>query len=72
MTKHPQYSSDEQDFEDDVSDHSGAEAGFERIRRTTEKTPSIKGDRRQQGKEWGKAVNKYHKQRKRIEGPGKP
>lgn len=38
---------------------------FERVRKQTGKAATVKGDRRQQEKEWGRAINKFHKQRAR-------
>jgi|GEM_PF-2453914 len=79
MTKRPIASDDDldpidQDDQDeqryDVDEE--VEPGFERIRRNTGKTLNPKQDRRQQDKEWGKAINKHHKDRKRFNGPGKP
>jgi hypothetical protein len=48
------------------------EPTFERLRKQTGKPQTLKNDRRQQGKEWGKAVNKYHKQRRRAGEYNKP
>lgn len=62
--------SDELEPLDDADEQEAA--GFERIRRSTAKAANPKLDRRQQSKEWGKAINKYHKERKRFEGRGKP
>jgi hypothetical protein len=45
---------------------------FERLRKQTDKPQTLKNDRRQQAKEWGKAVNKYHKQRRRAGEYNKP
>jgi hypothetical protein len=40
--------------------------GFERIRRSGDKKPTPKGDRRQQDKEWGKMHSKFSKQRSKL------
>jgi hypothetical protein len=54
------YDSDEQD-----------EPTFQRLRKQTGKV--IKnGERQQASKEFGKRINKFHKERRRHEGPGKP
>jgi len=45
---------------------------FERVRKQTGKAATPKDDRRQRSKEWGKRINKFHKERRRYEGPGKP
>jgi hypothetical protein len=72
MTRQPIASDDDLDpIEEQYVDEEG-EPGFERIRRTTSKAPSPKLDRRQQDKEWGKAINKHHKERKRFGGREKP
>lgn len=47
------------------------EPTFERLRRQPGKAPTIKGDRRQQSKEFGRAMFKYHKERRKG-GSGKP
>ncbi|HWQ12766.1 MAG TPA: hypothetical protein VNL77_08200 [Roseiflexaceae bacterium] len=58
-----QYDPDSWDDEEDP-------ATFERMRKQTGKPATVKGDRRQQEKEWGRAISKFHKQRAR--GNGKP
>ena len=48
------------------------EPQFERLRKQTGKPTTVKDARKQESKEFGRAVNKYFKQRRRYEGPGKP
>ncbi|MFO7170894.1 MAG: hypothetical protein DIU80_022935 [Chloroflexota bacterium] len=38
---------------------------FERVRKQTGKAGTVKSDRRQREKEWGRAVSKFQKQRAR-------
>ena len=58
-----------QDFEDwDEQD----EPSFERLRKQSGKPMSLKDTRKQGAKEFGRAINKFHKERRRYEGPGKP
>ncbi|MFN8478253.1 MAG: hypothetical protein U0074_10605 [Kouleothrix sp.] len=45
---------------------------FERVRKQTGKQLTVKDARKQESKEFGRAVKKYFKQRRRIEGEGKP
>ena len=45
---------------------------FQPLRKQTGKPQTTKESRRQQGKEWGRAVNKYHKQRRRAGEYNKP
>ncbi len=75
MTKRQHASDDEFDpfmsyslLDDDLEE----EPGFKRIRRSGDKPASPKSDRRQQDKEWGKQINKFHKQRKKITRNQKP
>jgi hypothetical protein len=49
---------DEEDF-DEYAEQFEEQAGFERIRSNTNKPQSIKTDRRQQDKAFGKAINKH-------------
>ena len=42
------------------------EPGFQPLRKQSGKPQTTKDSRRQQAKEWGRAVNKYHKQRRRA------
>lgn len=45
------------------------EPAFQPLRKQTGKAPTLKGDRRQQAKEWGRSMHKFHKQRPKT---GKP
>lgn len=61
-------------YTDDVGEADEAyddqdEAGFKPIRRQKQKSFTSKDDRRQQQKEWGRSMHKFHKQRRRD---GKP
>jgi hypothetical protein len=59
----------DRDYEDlDEQD----EPSFQRLRKQSGKPQTIKDSRKQAGKEFGRAINKFHKQRRRFEGPGKP
>jgi hypothetical protein len=59
--------------DDDYDDMSEPdEPTFQRVRKQTGKPVTLKEDRRQAAKEFGKRINKFHKQRRRYEGPGKP
>jgi hypothetical protein len=42
------------------------------VKKQTGKPVTFKEDRRQAAKEFGKRINKFHKERRRYEGPGKP
>ena len=42
---------------------------FQPLHKQTGKATTLKDDRRQKGKEWGRALHKHHKQRERT---GKP
>jgi hypothetical protein len=55
---------------DDISEQE--EPAFQRVKKQTGKPTSLKEDRRQASKEFGKRINKFHKERRRYEGPGKP
>jgi hypothetical protein len=48
------------------------EAGFQPLRKQSGKPQTTKESRRQQAKEWGRAVNKFHKQRRRAGEYNKP
>jgi hypothetical protein len=48
------------------------EPGFQPLRKQSGKPQTTKESRRQQAKEWGRAVNKYHKQRRRAGEYNKP
>ena len=57
---------EDQDWDD------GDEPTFQRLRKQSGKPQTIKDGRKQEAKEFGRAINKFHKQRRRLEGPGKP
>lgn len=59
------YSHEDDEYSDD-------EPQFQRLRKQTGKPTTLKDSRKQESKEFGRAVNKYFKQRKRYEGEGKP
>lgn len=42
---------------------------FQPLHKQTGKAQTLKGDRRQQAKEWGRSMHKFHKQRAKT---GKP
>ena len=48
------------------------EPTFQRVRKQTGKPTTLKEDRRQASKEFGKRIYKFHKERRRYEGGGKP
>jgi hypothetical protein len=48
------------------------EPSFQRVRKQSGKSQTVKDSRRQQAKEWGKAINKFHKQRRRAGEYNKP
>jgi hypothetical protein len=48
------------------------EPTFQRLRKQTGKPVTIKESRKQDSKEFGRAINKFHKERRRYEGNGKP
>ncbi len=57
---------------DDIEERYGDdedEPTFQRIKKQTDKAQTLKGDRRQQQKEWGKTIAKFQKQRSKR---GKP
>ena len=57
------------DFEDwDDQD----EPSFQRLRKQSGKPVSVKETRKQEAKEFGRAINKFFKERRRYEGRGKP
>lgn len=45
------------------------EPAFQPLKKQTGKPMTLKGDRRQQAKEWGRSMHKFHKQRAKS---GKP
>lgn len=55
---------------DDWDDHD--EPSFQRLRKQSGKPLSVKEARKQDSKEFGRAINKFHKERRRYEGRGKP
>jgi hypothetical protein len=58
--------------DDNDDTHEQDEPTFQRVKKQTGKPSTFKEDRRQAAKEWGKRINKFHKERRRYEGPGKP
>jgi hypothetical protein len=58
------------DHHDDM--HEQDEPAFQRVKKQTGKPTTLKDDRKQASKEFGKRINKFHKERRRYEGPGKP
>lgn len=48
----------------DESDESESPA-FQPLKKQTGKPQTLKGDRRQEAKEWGRSMHKFHKQRQR-------
>jgi hypothetical protein len=62
-----------QRYDDQLDDaYDQDEPTFQRLKKQTGKTTTLKEDRRQASKEFGKRINKFHKERRRHEGPGKP
>ena len=61
-------------WQNDDSEHGDEqdEPGFQPLRKQSGKPQTTKESRRQQSKEWGRAVNKYHKQRRRAGDYNKP
>ncbi|MEN9936366.1 MAG: hypothetical protein RLZZ387_2945 [Chloroflexota bacterium] len=59
------------EYDPDAWDDEDEGQSFERLRKQTSKPATVKADRRQQEKEWGRAINKFHKERSRQNG-GKP
>jgi hypothetical protein len=58
--------------DDDLDDaYDQDEPTFQRLKKQTGKTTTLKEDRRQASKEFGKRINKFHKERRRHGGPGK-
>lgn len=55
-----------EDFDPETWDDQDGEPTFERLRKQTGKPQTAKGDRRQQAKEWGRAISKVHKERAKI------
>ena len=70
----PRRHNDDAEFwsdEDLDAGHDDDEPTFERVRKQQGKATTLKGDRRQQGKEFGRSMFKYHKERRKG-GDGKP
>jgi hypothetical protein len=44
------------------------EPGFQPLKKQTVKPTTVKGDRRQIAKEWGRSMHKFHKQRAKTNG----
>lgn len=57
-----QYDPENWDDQDD-------EPTFQRLHKQTDKPQTVKDLRKQQGKEWGRSMHKFHKQREKS---GKP
>jgi len=64
MSKHSSY-----DADDLYVDYDQDEPTFQPLKKQTGKAQTIKGDRRQQSKEWGRSMHKYHKQRAKSSKP---
>ena len=64
LQKHASY-----DADDRYGDYDQYEPVFQPLKKQTGKAPTLKGDRRQAAKEWGRSMHKYHKQREKT---GKP
>lgn len=54
------------DYDPELWDDQEHNANFERLRNQERKAPTVKGDRRQRDKEWGKAHAKWTKANKRL------
>jgi len=48
------------------------EPSFQRLRKQSGKPQSVKETRKQESKEFGRAINKFFKERRRYQGRGKP
>ena len=57
------------EYDADSWDDQDEQASFQRLHKQTGKPQTMKDARKQQSKEWGKAMNKFHKQREKF---GKP
>ena len=64
--------SDKWQYNDSEQGDDQEEPGFQPLRKQSGKPQTTKDSRRQQSKEWGRAVNKYHKQRRRAGDYNKP
>jgi hypothetical protein len=61
------WQNDDFEHEDEQEDTS-----FQPLRKQSGKPQTTKESRRQQAKEWGRAINKFHKQRRRAGEYNKP
>ena len=61
-------------WQNDDFEHEGEQEDttFQPLRKQSGKPQTTKENRRQQAKEWGRAVNKFHKQRRRAGEYNKP
>jgi len=57
------------EYDPEAWDDQEEPAQLQRVRKQTGKPMTPKDDRRQQSKEWGRSIHKFHKQRERS---GKP
>ena len=57
---------------DDDSWDEADEPQFQRVRKQTGKQQTVKDARKQEAKAFGREISKFHKQRRRVEGGGKP
>ncbi|HEU5015498.1 MAG TPA: hypothetical protein VFT66_23455 [Roseiflexaceae bacterium] len=71
MPKRHNENADDWSGEDSDTWQADDEPTFERVRKQQGKATTMKGDRRQQNKEFGRSIFKYHKER-RKDGNGKP
>jgi hypothetical protein len=62
-----QWQNDDSELSDEQED-----SHFQPLRKQSGKPQTTKETRRQQAKEWGRAVNKFHKQRRRAGEYNKP
>ena len=63
--------SDKSRFNDEDWDEQD-EPSFQRLRKQSGKPLTLKDTRKQDSKQFGRAINKLHKERRRYEGGGKP
>jgi len=59
-------------WQNDESDQGEEASTFQPLRKQSGKPQTTKESRRQQGKEWGRAINKHFKQRRRAGEYNKP
>ena len=64
--------SDKWQYNDSEHGDDQEEPDFQPLRKQSGKPQTTKDSRRQQSKAWGRAVNKYHKQRRRAGDYNKP